>query len=116
MPDIAPADRPGFGYLFDAATEVLESTPSVVVRGRVLQVVGTIIRATALGARVGDLVMLRNPDDGHELAAEVVGLQGDAAILTPLGDTRGVSTLTEVLRRQKRRAGRMSITSALTRI
>ena len=97
MPDIAPADRPGFGYLFDAATEVLESTPSVVVRGRVLQVVGTIIRATALGARVGDLVMLRNPDDGHELAAEVVGLQGDAAILTPLGDTRGVSTLTEVL-------------------
>jgi ATP synthase in type III secretion protein N len=94
--DVKPEERPGFNYLFDAAMEVLDASPSLVVRGRVLQVVGTIIRATALGARIGDLVMLRNPD-GQEIGAEVVGLQRDAAILTPLGDIRGISTLTEVL-------------------
>jgi type III secretion protein N (ATPase) len=96
-PPHPPGGAPGFDYLFDAAQEVLETTPSLVVRGRVLQVVGTIIRATALGARIGDLIVLRNPDDGSEVMAEVVGLQRDAAILTPLGDIRGVSTLTEVL-------------------
>jgi type III secretion protein N (ATPase) len=69
----------------------------VVVRGRVLQVTGTIIRAAAPGARIGDLCLLRNPEDGFELPAEVVGIQRDAAILTPLGDLRGVSTLTEVI-------------------
>jgi len=96
--DTVPDDKSGtgFNYLFDAAMDVLDASPSLVVRGRVLQVVGTIIRATALGARIGDLVMLRNPD-GQEIASEVVGLQRDAAILTPLGDIRGISTLTEVL-------------------
>ena len=97
MQEVRPQEVSGFDYLFDAATEVLDATPSLVVRGRVLQVVGTIIRASALGARIGDLVMLRNPGEAEDIPAEVVGLQRDAAILTPLGDIRGISTLTEVL-------------------
>jgi ATP synthase in type III secretion protein N len=92
-----PDDAQEFDYVFRIAKEVVDSTPPVVVRGRVLQVVGTIIRAAAPGARIGDLCLLRNPEDGYELAAEVVGLHRDAAILTPLGDLRGVSTLTEVI-------------------
>jgi ATP synthase in type III secretion protein N len=93
----APDYAGDFDYVFRLATESVEATPPVVVRGRVLQVVGTIIRAAAPGARIGDLCLLRNSDDGYELPAEVVGLQRDAAILTPLGDLRGVSTLTEVI-------------------
>jgi type III secretion protein N (ATPase) len=93
-------DRPyldELDYVFRIAQQVIAETPSVVVRGRVLQVTGTIIRAAAPGARIGDLCLLRNPEDGFELPAEVVGIQRDAAILTPLGDLRGVSTLTEVI-------------------
>ncbi|MBL6080035.1 type III secretion system ATPase SctN [Belnapia sp. T18] len=93
-PLVSPRD---FDDVFRLAREVIEQTPSVQVRGRVLQVVGTIIRATAPGARIGDLCLLRNAEDGYELTAEVVGLQRDAAVLVPLGDLRGVSTLTEVL-------------------
>ncbi|ULJ74559.1 type III secretion system ATPase SctN (plasmid) [Rhizobium gallicum] len=67
------------------------------VRGRVLQIVGTIIRATAPGARIGDLCTLRNPESDFELSAEVIGVQCDVAILTPLGEMLGLSTLTEVI-------------------
>jgi type III secretion protein N (ATPase) len=64
--------------------------------GRVTQVTGTIIRAAVADARVGQLCTLKSPgDDGHVLA-EVVGFADDAALLTPLGDTRGISTRTEV--------------------
>jgi type III secretion protein N (ATPase) len=37
------------------------------------------------------------PATGHCLAAEVVGLSGEAAILTPLGDMRGLSPAAEVV-------------------
>ncbi|WP_244662201.1 type III secretion system ATPase SctN [Mesorhizobium huakuii] len=67
------------------------------VRGRVLQIVGTVIRAMAPGARIGDLCTLRNPENNFELSAEVVGVQCDVAILTPLGEMQGLSTLTEVI-------------------
>jgi len=86
-----------FDYVFRIGEQVVDATPPVVVRGRVLQVVGTIIRAAAPGARIGDLCVLRNPEDDFEVHAEVVGLQRDAAILTPLGDLQGLSTLTEVI-------------------
>ena len=95
--DIPPPLDDQFDYVFRLAGQVVEETPPLVVRGRVLQVVGTIIRASVPGARIGDLCLLRNPEDGYELPAEVVGLQRDAAVLTPLGDLRGVSTLTEVI-------------------
>jgi type III secretion protein N (ATPase) len=86
-----------FDYVFRLASQAIEQATPITVRGRVLQVVGTIIRAAAPGARIGDLCLLRNPEDEYELPAEVVGLTKDAAILTPLGDLTGVSTLTEVI-------------------
>ncbi|WP_283810191.1 MULTISPECIES: type III secretion system ATPase SctN [Bradyrhizobium] len=76
---------------------MVAQTPTMRVSGRVLQVVGTIIRATAPGARIGDLCMLRNPENKCELSAEVIGFQHDIAILTPLGEIQGLSNLTEVI-------------------
>lgn len=67
------------------------------VVGRVTQVTGTIIRAAVTGARVGQLCILRDPDGGEAIKAEVIGFADNAVLLTPIGDTRGISPRTEVV-------------------
>lgn len=81
------------GTLLEEA--VTESTP-IEIRGRVEQVVGTIIRAVVPGVKVGELCILRNPWESWELKAEVVGFAKQVALLTPLGDLQGISPATEV--------------------
>nr|WP_312032788.1 type III secretion system ATPase SctN [Sinorhizobium psoraleae] len=93
---ISPAHE-NIDRFFELAKSAVAQTPTMQVRGRVLQIVGTIIRATAPGARIGDLCTLRNPENDFELSAEVIGVQCDVAILTPLGEMLGLSTLTEVI-------------------
>lgn len=65
--------------------------------GRVRKVVGTIINAVAPDVQVGELVDLHTRETGHHLAAEVVGFVGREALLSPIGDTQGVSPATEVI-------------------
>jgi len=65
--------------------------------GRVRKVVGTIIHAVAPDVQVGELVDLYTRETGHHLAAEVVGFVGREALLSPIGDTQGVSPMTEVV-------------------
>ncbi len=65
--------------------------------GRVRKVVGTIIHAIAPDVQVGELVNLHTRETGHRLAAEVVGFVGSEALLSPIGETMGVSPNTEVL-------------------
>ncbi|MEO1997885.1 MAG: type III secretion system ATPase SctN [Planctomycetaceae bacterium] len=79
--------------LLDRAVTV---TQPRLMRGRVLQAVGTIIRASVPTARVGEICLLRNQRDGFKMEAEVVGFQGRAAILVPLGEMIGISNETEV--------------------
>jgi len=67
------------------------------VRGRVLQAVGTIIKAAVPGVKVGEICRLKNPWEKTELLAEVVGFMQNAALLTPLGDLLGISSSTEVI-------------------
>ncbi|MFQ9492703.1 MAG: EscN/YscN/HrcN family type III secretion system ATPase, partial [Bilophila wadsworthia] len=50
-----------FEYIGALLEEAVQSTASVEVRGRVEQVVGTIIRAVVPGVKVGELCILRNP-------------------------------------------------------
>ncbi|WP_027185222.1 type III secretion system ATPase SctN [Desulfovibrio inopinatus] len=79
--------------------EALQDVDSVEVRGKVIEVTGTMIKAMAPRVKVGELVSLRNhwePDS--ELKAVVVGFARDAALLTPLGDIhKGISSSTEVI-------------------
>lgn len=84
-------------YITQMIEEAIEDAQPLVIRGRVLQVVGTIIRAMVPRAKVGELCILRNPGENFELPAEVVGFARDAALLTPMGDMFGVSTNTEVI-------------------
>lgn len=66
--------------------------------GRLLRAVGTVLRAMLPDARMGELVRLEDAGSQVSLMAEVVGLDEQEAILAPIGDTRGLSTMAEVIR------------------
>lgn len=86
-----------FEYLGPLLKEAVQTTTTVDIRGRVEQVVGTIIRAVVPGVKVGELCRLRNPWEDFELTAEVVGFIKNVALLSPLGSCQGVSPATEVI-------------------
>jgi len=54
-----------FEYITDTMTRSLRETSTVEVRGRVIQVVGTIIKAVVPGVKIGELCTLKNPLDNN---------------------------------------------------
>lgn len=64
--------------------------------GRIQDVTGSILRATARNTQVGELCYLLS-DTGERLMAEVVGFEGDHALLTPMGDIVGLKQGAAVL-------------------
>ncbi|ARP83240.1 EscN/YscN/HrcN family type III secretion system ATPase [Bordetella genomosp. 8] len=86
-----------FDHILPRLRAGLAEARTMEVIGRVTQVTGTIIRAAVAGARVGQLCILRDPEGGGDIKAEVIGFAEDAALLTPIGDMRGISSRTEVL-------------------
>lgn len=66
-------------------------------KGRVRQVTGFVIHATVDEVRLGEICELVDPKTGRRSKAEVVGLTDEAAVLVPLGDVAGLSSLTEVI-------------------
>jgi type III secretion protein N (ATPase) len=86
---------------FDYITEVLDQAVAdarpIDVKGKVIQVVGTIIKASVPGVKVGEVCLLRNPWEGTEVAAEVVGFTKETVLLTALGAMVGISAQTEVI-------------------
>ena len=87
----------GFQYITELLDSVLDTTRPVDVKGRVVQVVGTIIKAIVPGVKIGELCTLKNPGEEKGLLAEVVGFSKEAALLTPLGSMIGVSSTTEAI-------------------
>ena len=77
--------------------KALENVNVLEVRGRITEILGTIIKARVPHIKVGELCRLVNPDDGQTVLAEVVGFCQQDAILTPLGSSRGLSNKSEVL-------------------
>ena len=84
-------------YIGQMLEDAVDEVSSLEIRGRVDQVVGTIIRASVPGVKVGELCILRNPGENWMLRAEVVGFSKNTALLTPLGDLEGISYHTEVI-------------------
>ncbi|MEN3386718.1 MAG: synthase in type secretion protein [Hyphomicrobiales bacterium] len=70
--------------------------------GRVRKVVGTIIHAAVPDVQVGEIVELYTRSNGTRLLAECVGFLNEEALLSPIGETQGISPRTEV-----RRTGRV---------
>ncbi|MBS1196646.1 MAG: EscN/YscN/HrcN family type secretion system ATPase [Proteobacteria bacterium] len=86
-----------FDHITEMMSLALEATPTLHIRGRVTQVIGTIIKAVVPTVKVGEVCILRNPGEDFEMKAEVVGFVKDAALLTPIGDMYGISAATEVI-------------------
>lgn len=87
--------------MLDAENLVAELHRSVTVerRGRIVEALGTTLKVSGLTARIGQTCEIVDPS-GACVPAEVVGLKGEAAILTLLGDMRGLSTAAEVIVRE----------------
>lgn len=86
-----------FDYVTEMMALALEDTPTLRIKGRVVQVIGTIIKAVVPRVKIGEVCVLRNPGELYEMKAEVVGFVKDAALLTPIGDMYGISASTEVI-------------------
>ncbi|MCS6915158.1 MAG: FliI/YscN family ATPase [Myxococcota bacterium] len=77
-------------HLEEALSVVARTVPQEVA-GRVTELTGLVLRATAPGARVGELVRIeRVGQPERPLLAEVVGFRADEVVLLPLGPVAGV--------------------------
>jgi type III secretion protein N (ATPase) len=85
----------------DPFRAALRNLSTVEERGRVTEVLGTLVKAVGVQARVGELCQLRTRQ-GTILCAEVIGFRGNSAILTPFGDIAGLSSETEVIATRRR--------------
>ncbi len=88
--------------LTNAFADALRSPLPIATVGRVVEAYGTLIKASGVQARIGELCILRHASEqtsggSGELRAEVVGVSGDFTLLTPLGDLSGLTTGTPVV-------------------
>jgi ATP synthase in type III secretion protein N len=81
----------------DRLVAALRSVDTLKRVGRVAEARGTLIRATGINARMGDVCELEDPHSRQVLTAEVVGIERGTALLTPLGTLDGLSTDAEVV-------------------
>lgn len=86
-----------FDYIAEVIDRAVEDAQLIDVKGRVVQVVGTIIKASVPGVKVGEVCILRDPWERVEMQAEVIGFNKETVLLTALGQMTGLSVQTEVI-------------------
>lgn len=69
----------------------LAGTETVSRTGKVAEVVGTLVRASGLSAKLGEMCHLLDADGGLLQVAEVIGFSNGQTILSPFGAILGVS-------------------------
>lgn len=74
----------------------LDDFTPITLKGRVTAVTGTIVRAVVPQAKIGEICLLGEESGTEVVRAEIVGFEGDTAILTPMGDISGISAQTTV--------------------
>ena len=85
------------GNLLPTLSARLETAQPRPLRGRIRSIRGTLIHASVPQVGIGELCTLNDPLGGRMLTAEVVGFDGDEAILSPIGSLEGLSTRTEIV-------------------
>ncbi|WP_180970726.1 type III secretion system ATPase SctN [Burkholderia sp. WAC0059] len=85
----------------NALESELRTAPRVTVRGKVQEVIGTLIRAAGLDAQLGELCELRTPEGRLLQYAEVVGFSREFALLSPFGQMTNLSRNTQVIGLQR---------------
>lgn len=88
--------RYNLDYITDAIGRLTQDTQLFKLRGSVLKVTGTLIRASVPSARIGELCELQNPGSEEAVMAETVGFDGREAILSPIGKMTGISNATQI--------------------
>lgn len=86
-----------FDYISEVLDRAVDEAQLIDVKGRVVQVVGTIIKASVPGVKVGEICILRDPWENVEMQAEVIGFNKETVLLTALGQMTGLSVQTEVI-------------------
>jgi ATP synthase in type III secretion protein N len=81
----------------EALRNELEEAPSFARTGKVFEVVGTLLRASGLDAKVGELCELQDQRGRVLQRAEVIGFSRHGAVLSPFGSMTGVSESTRVV-------------------
>ena len=71
------------------AREVVAKTPALLRLGRVHRVTGSLVEASVPDARIGMLLEIAR--SGSPVLAEVVGFQGELALVVPLDEVRGIA-------------------------
>src|SRR4029453_13196892 len=79
-----------------ALRDALRDLSTVEERGRITEVLGPLVKAVGVKARIGDLCELRTRP-AKVLRAEIIATRASTAILTPFGETAGLSNDTEVV-------------------
>jgi type III secretion protein N (ATPase) len=69
------------------------------VHGRIVEIVGMLIKAVVPDVRVGDVCLVKR--EGEPLRAQVVGFTQDEVLLSPLGDMNGIGPSSEVIPTKK---------------
>jgi type III secretion protein N (ATPase) len=74
---------------------LIKETQSVLVRGRVTELTGLVIKAAVPNVRVGELCWIHSGP--RKVRSEVVGFQGEEVMLMPLGELSGIGPDSEVV-------------------
>lgn len=85
-----PPTPPPIGSRVQAALRRLNSTPVVLNRGRVTEVVGLVIESAGPRVAVGEICRIQSATDGEEALAEVVGFRDQRVLLMALGPVHGL--------------------------
>ncbi|AYQ89935.1 MULTISPECIES: type III secretion system ATPase SctN [Burkholderia] len=86
-----------FERLTDAIEREILAVPAVARTGKVMEVVGTVIKVSGLDVTLGELCELRSPEGVLLQRAEVVGFTRDVALLSPFARLEHVSRATQVI-------------------
>ena len=86
-----------FSYLIQNMQSAVSNYTPVSLRGRVIHVAGTIVRAILPQVQIGEYCLLENTQSDETTPAEVIGFEKNIALLAPIGDMRGISSGTAVM-------------------
>ncbi|MDP4109934.1 MAG: flagellar protein export ATPase FliI, partial [Bacillota bacterium] len=75
---------------FETAFRALQETDSICYRGKVKNIVGMMIEATGMDAKVGDICTMEDQRGGRKISAEVVGFRDGNLLLMAYGDIKGI--------------------------
>ncbi|MGV2292967.1 type III secretion system ATPase SctN [Trinickia sp. YCB016] len=91
------AQTTDFDRLTDEIERELLAVPNVARAGKVLEVIGTLIKVAGLDVSLGELCELRGPNGALLQHAEVIGFTRDVALLSPFSRLENVSRSTQVI-------------------